>query len=386
MAKQNITKTTNIDASVRVIDFVNRFGMRFQALMDILGISRPIEKENGTRLRRLIASVDLENSVAEGEEIPYSLAQVAEELVEDVTIEKYSKGTTGESISKYGYDVAIGKTDDALLVKLVNVVTSKFYAGLNAGGLYSVKTDWQSAVAYAKGFVVDKFMSLDLDYTEVVGFANILDATEYLAKANITTQTQYGIDYVENFMGYKTLFLLPDKYIKRGRVIATPVENLNAYYVNPANTEFAKAGLVFTTDNVTNLVGVWQQGDYNTFSSEIFAILGLTLFAELIDGIAVVDIESAGSSIGTLTVTSAEGTAVGNTALTVTGEKINPADRYFISSSTKTFLADVSKETKWDGVSEVSGLTDGSTYYLIEADSTGQALAQGSFTADVKNS
>lgn len=383
MAKNNITKTTDINATARVIDFVNRFGMRFQALMDIMGVSRAIEKQPGTRLRMINASVNLEDSVAEGEEIPYSLAKVVETLVEDVEVEKFSKGTTGEAITKYGYDIAVGKTDDAFLVELVNKVTSKFYNRLNAGGLYSVKTSWQSAVAYAKGLVEEKFSSANLDYTEVVGFANILDATEYLGTANITIQTEYGINYVKNFMGYRTLFLLPTKYIKRGRVIATPVENLNAYFVNPANSDFARAGFEFTTDNVTNLIGVAVEGELSTFTSEIYAIIGLYLFAEVIDGIAVIDVEASGS-LGALTVSSAEGTESGATALTVTEEKINPANLYYISTTSKTYLADVTDGIKWDGVSEISGLTDAGTYYLVETDSTGQALAQGSFKADVK--
>ena len=78
--------------------------------------------------------------------------------------------------------------------------------------------------------------------------------------------------------------------IERGKVIATPVDNIVLYYIDPSESDFARAGLNYTTDNVTNLIGVHTQGNYNTAVSEIFAIMGLTLFAEYLDGIAVVTV------------------------------------------------------------------------------------------------
>ena len=91
-------------------------------------------------------------------------------------------------------------------------------------------------------------------------------------------------------MGYKVIFLLSDGEIARGRVIATPVENIALYYVDPSDSDFAKAGLVYTTDGNTNLIGFHTQGNYNTAVSESFAIMGMTLFAEYLDAIAVIDV------------------------------------------------------------------------------------------------
>ena len=62
------------------------------------------------------------------------------------------------------------------------------------------------------------------------------------------------------------------------------------YYVDPSDSDFAKAGLVYTTDGNTNLIGFHTQGNYNTAVSESFAIMGMTLFAEYLDAIAVIDV------------------------------------------------------------------------------------------------
>ena len=124
------------------------------------------------------------------------------------------------------------------------------------------------------------------DVTEIVGFANILDAYDYLGAADITVQTQFGLTYVENFLGYSTLFLLPETQIARGTVIATPVENIDLYYVDPSDSEFAKLGLSYTTQGETNLVGFHAQGNYSTAVGESYAIMGMALWAEYLDGVA----------------------------------------------------------------------------------------------------
>ncbi len=148
------------------------------------------------------------------------------------------------------------------------------------------------ALAIAKGSVLNKFASMHRNVTEVVGFANIMDAYTYLGAAGITVQTAFGITYVENFMGYKTLFLCSDAEIDSGTVIATPVENIDLYYTDPGDSDYAKAGLVFTVEGQTNLIGFHTEGNYGTAVSDSFALLGMTLFAEYLDGIAFITVSN----------------------------------------------------------------------------------------------
>ena len=293
--------------TAREVDFVTRFNDNWDALRRILGIMRPIRKAPGTQLVSYTARVELENgNVGPGEVIPYSKATITQAAKDDLTIEKYAKAVPIEDVDKYGAEVAIEKSDDAFLTKLQNVVLMAFYAFLRTGLLTSTATGWQAALAKAQGVVLNKFLAMQKDVTSVVGFANILDAYDYLGTAEITVQTQFGLTYIENFLGYSTLFLLSESFIPRGTVIATPVENIDLYYIDPGDSEFARLGLNYTTQGETNLIGFHAQGNYSTAVGESYAIMGMKLWAEYLDGIAVVTV---GSDSGASTQTVASRTA-----------------------------------------------------------------------------
>ena len=387
-AKDNLTKSSDIQSTARVIDFVTRFARNWEHLREILGIMRPIRKEPGAILKSKTASVTLQSgNVGEGEEIPYSKATVIETPYEEMTVEKYAKAVSIEAIKTYGYDVAVGMTDDAFLYELQDNVTRRFYAYLNTGKLASSETTWQRALAMSKGLVINKFKQIHRTVTNVVGFANVLDLYDYLGDANITVQTAFGFQYVQNFMGFSTVFLLSDEEIPRGRVIATPVENIVLYYVDPSTSDFARAGLVDTTDGETNLIGFHVEGNYHTAVSESFAIMGMTLFAEYLDGIAVIDVDST-PTLGTLTVQSAAGTASGDTKLTVTPIKESPTNvyKYKTDPSTApvvTYGQSVRNWTTWDGVSDITATT-GHKITVVEADSTYKAQNAGNATVTAK--
>ena len=294
MAKENLTKSANIAVTAREIDFVTRFGQNWEHLIQILGIMRPVRKAPGTVLKSKVATVTLQDGkVAEGEAIPYSVANITEKDYATITIEKFAKAVSIEAINNHGYDVAVAKTDKAFLNELQDNVTQRFYTYLNTGSLTDNQTTWQKALAMAKGKVVNKFKQLHLDCTEVVAFVNVLDVYEYLGDKDVTIQSKFGFNYIQDFMGYRVVFLLSDEEIAQGKVIATPVENIVLYYVDPADSNFAKAGLVYRTAGVTPLIGFHTQGDYKTAVSESFALMGLTLFAEYLDGIAVVTVNEA---------------------------------------------------------------------------------------------
>lgn len=282
---------TNVSA--RELDFVNRFGDNWNALQNILGISRPIRKTPGTKLVSYTADVTLESgSVAPGKVIPYSKTTIVESAKADLTIEKYAKAVPIEDVEKYGAAIAVEKSDDAFLTKLQNVVLGKFYTFLNTGSLTGTATTWQAALAKAQGLVLDKFATIQKDVTEVVGFANILDFYDYLGAAQITVQTEFGLNYVQNFMGYSTLFLLPAAQIARNNVLATPIENIDLYYSDPADSDFAKLGLEYTSQGETNLIGFHAQGNYSTAVGESYAIMGMALWAEYLDGISKVTVSA----------------------------------------------------------------------------------------------
>ena len=387
-AKTNLIMTNDIQVTAREIDFVTRFERNWRHLRDILGIMRPIKKTPGAVLKSKYAEGTLQDgNVKEGEEIPYSKFTVKEKPYAEMSIEKYAKAVSIEAIKDHGYENAVQMTDDEFLFQLQTNVTGRFYDYLKTGTLTSTETTFQMALAMAKGRVENKFKQMHRNVTGVVGFVNILDVYEYLGAAEITIQNQFGFQYMKDFMGFNTIFLLSDSEIPRGQVIATPVENIVLYYVDPNESDFARAGLVYTVSGETNLIGFHTQGNYHTAVSEAFAVMGLTLFAEYIDAIAVITIDET-PTLGTLTVTSAAGTESGDTKITVNPAKENAGNvyKYKVAADALTvgYGQNLRNWTSWDGKADIKATT-GQKITVVECDGTYKALNAGSASVTAKS-
>lgn len=313
----NTITTQQFSINPREVDFVTSFGREITALTEVMGISRPIPKPNGTMLTAKKATGELQSgSVAEGDLIPLSQFEVEPVDFQPIELLKYRKAVTIEAIEKYGLETAVGMTDEEFKVQLQDDVLAQFYNFLLTGQLTSEETTFQMAVAMAIGRVKDAFKKMHRSATGVAVFANTLDVYEYLGGAQITVQTAFGMDYVENFLGADILFFSSE--VPQGRVIATPVNNLNVYYVDPADSEFAQAGLAYTTDADVPYIGFHTEGVYQRAQSESYAIMGLTIFAEYLNAVAVITITDA-PTLKTITVTPAEGSVEGTTKATLSG-------------------------------------------------------------------
>lgn len=294
-----VTTTTDMSTvTAREVDFVTRFTRNWDALRQIMGISRPIRKAPGTRLVSYEAKMkgSLATQVGEGQEIGFTEFEVKEVGYDDITIEKYAKSVSVEAVAKYGAAIAVEKTDDQFLTELQSKTMGDFYTFLNTGTLKGTQKTWQRALAIAKGAVLDKFAAMNKTVTEVVGFANIMDYYDWLGDQVITVQTLNGIQYIKDFMGYSTLFLCPASQIAAKTVIAIPVENIDLYYVDPSDSDFAKLGLQYTVEGETNLIGFHAEGDYSRAAGDAFALTGMKLWAEYLDGIAVVTVGSSNTN------------------------------------------------------------------------------------------
>lgn len=379
---------TNVVA--RDIDFVTVFGITWKALMDIIGIMRPIRKTPGTTLATYTSSVALESGDVEpGEVIPYSKATIVKSGLADLDIKKYAKAVPIEDVAKYGAAIAVTKSDEAFRNQLQSEVLASFYAFLNTGALTHVETTWQKALAMARGLVIDKFNKIRKSVTNVVGFANVLDAYDYLGSANVTIQSEFGVNYIKNFMGYSTLFLASAPDIPVGTVIAVPVENIDLYYIDPSDSEFSRLGLNYVVQGETNLIGFHAEGNYTTAVGESFALMGMKLWAEYLDGIAVVKVEASGS-LGSVTGFSTAAYTAGSTGdsqLTVPDPDVSGGRFYFKAASgtapaNPTYLAQFDP-TGWTEVvdDQVVATTNGYKYRLVEVNGSGQVIA--SATGDV---
>ena len=278
--------------TAREIDFVSRFTNNWEALREILGIMNPVRKTPGTQLVSYLASVELEDGqVGPGYVIPYSKATVQQFSKADLDLLKYAKAVPIEDVNKYGAAIAVQKTDEAFLNELQSKVLDDFYTFLadDTAASTSTETTFQMAVAVAIGTVKDKFKKMRKNASDIVLFVNTMDAYRYLGAADITVQSAFGIDYVQNFMGARTVILSSE--IEEGIVIAVPADNIVLYYVDPGDGQFAQLGLDYTVQGETNLIGFHANGNYSTAVGESFALMGMTLWAEYADAIAIVTVD-----------------------------------------------------------------------------------------------
>ena len=288
-----VTMTTDFTVEARRADFVTSFAQNWNALREIMGVTRPIKKQPGTVLKSYKASLVLEDgNVPEGAEIPLSKAKVEEVAHADLTIRKYGKAITIEDVDKYGPEVAIEMTDEAFRNELLGEIMGEFYEFALTGTLNPEgATDFRMGVALAIGAVKDKFKKMRKDASRVVVWVNTLDAYTYLGAADLTTQTAFGMEYVKGFMGAETLILSSE--IPAGKIMATPVNNIVDYYADPSNSAFARMGLRYTVDSDAPMMGFAIEGDYSTATGKNWAIMGHKLWAEYLDAIAVVTVSAA---------------------------------------------------------------------------------------------
>lgn len=268
-------------AKVRDIDFTERFSKGIDTLMAMLGVTRKQEKRAGEALKVYKATGTLESGVvAEGEVIPLSKYQTTYETIGEAVLNKWRKVTTAEAISSKGYGQAVNDTNDKMLKDIQKGVRTSFVNFLATGTGKAAGTGLQATLAQAWGQLQVLFEDTSV---QSVYFMNPLDVADYLGGAQISTQTAFGMSYIENFLGLGTVILASD--VPKGKLYATAAENIVLYYIPVTSADMAQA--FDLTSDATGLIGIHTGPTYDKLSAETVAASGVGLFAEKLDGIVV---------------------------------------------------------------------------------------------------
>lgn len=228
-------------AKAREIDLVYQFTHNsLQKLVEALGVTRKIPMQEGTTMYVYETTGSLANNgaVAEGEVIPLSRYATTKTPVGEITLKKWRKAVSAESIKKSGYDAAVRDTDAAIIRDVEKGIRTDFFTFLNgtiAGSDTATGVGIQKALANAWGKLQVKFED---DTAEAVYFLNPTDVATYLGAAQITMQTAFGMNYIENFLGLGTVILT--SRITAGTFIATAKQNIIMYFLT-MNGDIAKA-------------------------------------------------------------------------------------------------------------------------------------------------
>lgn len=280
MAETGTIKNENL-TKVQDVDFATLFGYSVKKLIEALGITRKLPKSAGTVLKAYKVTGTLKDGkVAEGEAIPLSSYSTTYEPIGEVTLEKWAKSTTAEAISNKGYKQAVIDTDNKMLQDIQKKIRADFFTFLATGTGTATGTGLQATLAQCWGQLQILFENNTIDSVYML---NPLDVADYLATAQVTTQSAFGMTYIENFLGLGTVFL--NSSVPKGKVYATAKENIVLYYI-PVNGADLGEAFTFTADK-TGYIGVHHESDYNNLTNNTTAVSGVGLFAEWLDGVVV---------------------------------------------------------------------------------------------------
>lgn len=283
MATENITTSTDLIA--QSIDFTEQFTGSISTLLQALNVTRMQPMAVGSQIKIYKSEVTKANgNVAEGEVIP--LSKVTRKLADtkELAYKKYRKQTTAEAIQSAGFNAAVNDTDSKLLRSIQGDIKKDFFDFVQTGTTKTSADTFQKAIAQALGQLAIKWEDDDV---QSVLFANPLDFYTYLGDSNITTQTAFGLTYIQNYLGFNTIILTGA--VKQGTIAATASQNLN--YAYAALNGNLNQAFNLTTDE-TGLIGVVHNSVTENASYETMALTSGVLFPERLDGIVVATIAS----------------------------------------------------------------------------------------------
>lgn len=274
----NTITTADVAAALDVQMDVNFMG-EYSKLAELLGILSPEIVAAGTAVYQYKVTGSLNaTAVAEGDEVPLSKYTVEKVPAGEIAVKPYRKMTTAQAILKSGFENAVMRTDAAMLGEVRNNVLTQLFAYMANGTSTATGTGLQAALANADA-VIQVAMEQNGDYSgDIVHFVNPLDVAAYLGSAQVTTQTAFGMTYLESFLGINRVFVTAK--VEQGSFYATPASNLHVYGIDFASLD--RAGLSYYSSD-GSLVGVAHVPAYNRTSAETYVLTGMVVVAEVLD-------------------------------------------------------------------------------------------------------
>lgn len=376
-AETNLIKKAQM-AKVREVDFTLRFtGTILRKLMEALGVTRKIPVIDGTTMYYYTTTGTLQSgNVDEGAIIPLSQYQRNKVAIGEISLKKWRKAASAESILKSGYDEAVKETDNKLLLDVQTGIRTDFFGYLTAiDGTVVAADTLQKVIAKTWGQMQVLFEN---DAVQVVHFIHPLTVADYLGTATVSMQTAFGFNYIEDFLGMGTVIL--SSQIPQGQVYTTAKENLILYYVPISSDAMSSFGL---TADSTGFIGI-KSGYPNEERAQVESLVmsGIQFLVEYASGVVIGQIDST-PTLGSVTVSSVAGTAAGNTKITTSGYTLGTGEswKYKVGTTapTVTYGQNLSSWTTWDGTADITAAT-GKKITVAAVDANGRAQAAGNTT------
>lgn len=281
-AETNLVKAEDLQKAREVVWIDHFTHDKLDKLIEALGVTRRVSLMEGTTIYAYEITGTLEDgNVAEGDIIPLSKFEQKKTPIGSATLFKWRKDVSAEAISKSGYNQAVIATDNVLMRKVQKGIRTNMFGFMNgeiSGSTGVSGTLLQETLAKAWAQLQIKFED---DAAEPVYFLNPIDVSDYLASANITTQTAFGMNYVKDFLGLGTVIM--NSSVTAGTLVATAKENIIMYYI-PMTGDLGGA-FNLTVDRL-GLIGI-SSGNKNTERAVIESLVmsGIQFAPEYAEGV-----------------------------------------------------------------------------------------------------
>lgn len=277
-ATENTITTSDINFSLDQ-EFIANFRGESDRLAEILDIFSVETIAAGTTLYQVKVTGTLDETERdEGAEVPLSKYSVSKDPVTSVSPKFYRKRTTAEAVLKSGYESAVLRTDKKMLFNVRGKIISEFFTFLKTGTGAATGETLQATLASMDAKLADTMETNGDEAASTVHFINRQDAAAYLGAQPITTQTVFGMTYLESFLGVERVFLT--NKVDSGAPIVTPTTNIHIFGVDLA--ALSRMGLEYAQES-NGLIGVHHEAQYGCASGDTHVASGMTLFPEVKD-------------------------------------------------------------------------------------------------------
>lgn len=275
-------------------------------------------------------------------------------------------------------------------------IAEAFYQKFDEAAILNLENPFPQSVDEA-ALAAGNLVSGGISYDNILEMEDILNNEDYDVNAFISTKknrsTLRNVHKIENGViveslydrGANTIDGLPVadlKGLERGNLYAGDFDYM--YYGIPF-------GMSYKIDESAQL-STLKNADgtpVNLFEQELAALrVTMDVAFMIVKDEAFVKLEAGASQLGTLTVASAAGTAVGDTKITITEPKGDGNSYKYKagdSAAEVTYKQSVRNWTAWDGASDITAET-GKTITVVECDAEYLALKAGSQTVTSKDS
>lgn len=265
------------------IDFVEQFSDNVKTLLNAMGHVQMHPMPAGSLIQTYKTEVTPASSrtVGEGEVIPLSMVKRTKDKQYTLGLtDKLRKLITFEAIQRNGFEPAVAMTDAKLRGIAQKNAKKDFFDALNSKGTTKTSgSGLQMAISKGLGTLVKLFEDTD-NVGKTIAYANPDDVYGYLGLATLTTQTAFGLKYIQNFLNVDVVFLTAA--VPAGKVILTVDNNINFYYVDMRG----QAGQTFNmTVDETGLIGVNHSLVNDSLTYQTIVAGGWLILPERTDGL-----------------------------------------------------------------------------------------------------